>query len=469
MLFNSLNFIFLVIATFIIYYFPPAKKFQKIILVISSLIFFSIGQPRLTLILILTIAITTTTSYLVLNSPATLKKVWSICGITLNLVILVIFKYGAFLSKTFIQSGSSIGKFMMTIPLPLGISFFIFKGISLTIDSFRNNDKKNPSMQTGVVEHSLSSFMYISFFPQLLAGPIQPAADFFTQINTKYLKDIDWEYIVKILILGYFLKMVIADNLKDQTFWIAYPYFQAHSPFTLVVMLYGYSMQMFADFAGYSLIAIGISSLFGYRVKDNFYFPYISKSFSEFWRRWHISLSTFFRDYVYIPLGGSRKGKSRTYVNLLGVMVLCGLWHGAGWSYILWGALHGVALALERFGKSVITVPDNKILNAIRMIVVFCLVSFAWIFFKLPDFSHVVKYIEAIRLNSVSMSVHASMICINIILYSVPVILYHVLYLLESRSFIIKLQKFEYILYGMLLFSIITNSGSPNSFIYFQF
>ncbi|HPM11074.1 MAG TPA: MBOAT family O-acyltransferase, partial [Paludibacter sp.] len=197
---------------------------------------------------------------------------------------------------------------MMTIPLPIGISFFIFKGISLTIDSFRNNNGKQLPVQMGFIEHSVNSLMYISFFPQLLAGPIQQATEFFVQINTKHVKDIDWEYVIKILILGYFLKMVVADNLKDQTFWIAYPYFQGHSPITLIVMLFGYSMQMFADFAGYSLLAIGISSLFGYRVKDNFYFPYISKSFSEFWRRWHISLSTFFRDYVYIPLGGSRKG-----------------------------------------------------------------------------------------------------------------------------------------------------------------
>jgi len=469
MLFNSFNFIFLLIATFIIYYAPPAKKFQKIILVISSLIFFSIGQPRLTFVLLLTIAITATTSYLVLNSTGPLKKLWSICGITLNIVILVIFKYSAFLSKTFIQHGSSIGTFMMTIPLPIGISFFIFKGISLTIDSFRNNNGKQLPVQMGFIEHSVNSLMYISFFPQLLAGPIQQATEFFVQINTKHVKDIDWEYVIKILILGYFFKMVVADNLKDQTFWIAYPYFQGHSPITLIVMLFGYSMQMFADFAGYSLLAIGISSLFGYRVKDNFYFPYISKSFSEFWRRWHISLSTFFRDYVYIPLGGSRKGKIRTYINLLGVMILCGLWHGAGWSYILWGAVHGLALAIERFGRNVIHVPGNRVLNIMRMIFVFCLVSFAWIFFKLPDFSHVVKYIDAIRLNSMSMSVHAVMICTNIILYSVPIVVYHLLYLLESKSFIIKLKKFEYILYGILLFSIITNSGSPNSFIYFQF
>jgi len=228
-------------------------------------------------------------------------------------------------------------------------------------------------------------------------------------------------------------------------------------------------MQMFSDFAGYSLIAIGISSLFGYRVKDNFYFPYISKSISEFWRRWHISLSTFFRNYVYIPLGGNRRGNARTYLHLLGVMFLCGIWHGAGWCYILWGTFHGVALIIERFGRSKIQMPNNKIVNVIRMIVVFFLVSFLWIFFKLPDFSHVVKYIEAITLNTFSMSDHAIIICVNIILYSIPILAYHAFYLMEEKPIFIKMKKCESIAYGILLFAIITNSGFSDSFIYFIF
>ncbi len=469
MLFNSFNFLILLFVTFIIYYIPPVKKFQKIILIISSLAFYAIGHPRLTLVLLLTIAITTTTSYLVLNNTANHKKLWAICGTMLTIVILAVFKYSPFLSKTFIQPGSSIGDFMVMMPLPMGISFYVFKGISLIVDSFRNTDDNPSLMQNGAVQHSISGIMYISFFPQLLAGPIQPAADFFPQINLKHLRDIDWEFIVKTLILGYFLKMVIADNLGNQTFWMLHPYFQAHSSITLIILLFGYSMQMFADFAGYSLIAIGIASLFGYRVKDNFYFPYISKSISEFWRRWHISLSTFFRDYVYIPLGGSRKGNVRTYVNLFAVMFLCGIWHGAGWSYMLWGALHGAALVIERFGKSKIRMPDNRIVKSIQMVVVFCVVSFLWIFFKLPDFSNVVKYLVAINLNSIPMSDYAIIICINIILYSIPIIAYHVLYLMESRPFIIKMKKYEFILYGMLLFAIITNSGFSNSFIYFVF
>ena len=147
---------------------------------------------------------------------------------------------------------------------------------------------------------------------------------------------------------GYFLKLVVADNLKDFTAYLVYPGLMTLSSFTLLSMLIGYSFQIFADFAGYSLIALGLASLFGYRLMQNFNYPYISNTFSEFWKRWHISLSTFLKEYLYFPLGGSRKGRLRTYINLTITMVLGGLWHGAAWSYAVWGAFHGFALALER-------------------------------------------------------------------------------------------------------------------------
>jgi alginate O-acetyltransferase complex protein AlgI len=143
--------------------------------------------------------------------------------------------------------------------------------------------------------------------------------------------------------------MVIADNLKDYTFWISFPYYQGFGTLTNLTLLFGYSIQIFADFAGYSLIAIGFAAALGYKIPDNFDFPYISRSLSEFWRRWHISLSTWLRDYLYFPLGGNRKGKIRTYVNLMTVMTLGGLWHGAAWSYAVWGIYHGFGLAVERF------------------------------------------------------------------------------------------------------------------------
>ena len=179
------------------------------------------------------------------------------------------------------------------------------RGISLLVDTYKENQQENyqslvPKLMT---KHSVQTALFISFFPQLVAGPIVKSKDFIPQIQDKFLNGIKWETCFKDISTGYFLKMVVADNLKDYTYFITYPYFETRSSINLLTMLFGYSMQIFADFAGYSLIAIGIAGLFGYSLRDNFAFPYISSTFSEFWNRWHISLSSFLKEYLYIPLG----------------------------------------------------------------------------------------------------------------------------------------------------------------------
>jgi alginate O-acetyltransferase complex protein AlgI len=269
------------------------------------------------------------------------------------------------------------------------------------------------------------------------------------------------------LVLGYFLKMVIADNLKDFTFWIAYPYFQAHATINLIVMLLGYSCQIFADFAGYSLIAIGLAKLFGYNFGINFNFPYISSSFKDFWKRWHISLSSFLMEYLYLPLGGNRKGKYRTYLNLMITMLLGGLWHGAAWSYAVWGCFHGALLAIERFFTTDNNKTPHPIIVFFNRILVFVLVTLGWLLFKLPEFSHVVAYIKTIYKNT-SYSYDWTL-CFNIFIYSVPVFIYHGFYLIKDKKIYQYVRKFEYLIYGLMLFLILTNSGSSGAFIYFQF
>ncbi|HEX5001148.1 MAG TPA: MBOAT family O-acyltransferase, partial [Bacteroidia bacterium] len=268
------------------------------------------------------------------------------------------------------------------------------------------------------------------------------------------------------LVIGYFLKMVVADNLKEFTFWISYPYFEGFKTLPLLVMLFGYSCQIFADFAGYSLIAIGLAKLFGYNLLKNFNFPYISTSFKEFWKRWHISLSSFLMEYLYIPLGGNRKGKIRTYVNLMITMLLGGLWHGAAWSYAVWGAFHGLALAVERFFTYRLSLPNSLLIRFLRGLLVFSFVTLAWLLFKLPNFTHVIKYIQAIFANDGSNYFEMS---IYIFIYSIPVVLYHLVYLSEQKFGAIKLRKAEFLPYGVMLFLILTNSGPAGSFIYFQF
>lgn len=350
MLFNSFIFIILLVSTFLLYYTPQLKKSQLLILIVSSLVFYSYDQFEFVLLLLLSAGINILTSYYVVYGNIKNKKALALTGVIANLCILAFFKYSPLISTTFLNPKDSIGNFLLHIPLPIGISFFTFEGISLVIDVWKEKYIENKRIvNSSLIKHAQHTLFFISFFPHLIAGPILKAHDYFPQIGQKYFKDIQWESAFKNLITGYFLKMVVADNLKDFTFWMTYPYMEKFSSLTLVSMLFGYSIQIFADFAGYSLIAIGLAKLFGYEFNINFNFPYIATSFKEFWKRWHISLSTFLMEYLYFSLGGNRKGKTRTYVNLIITMTLGGLWHGAAWSYAAWGLAHGLILAIERF------------------------------------------------------------------------------------------------------------------------
>jgi D-alanyl-lipoteichoic acid acyltransferase DltB (MBOAT superfamily) len=234
---------------------------------------------------------------------------------------------------------------------------------------------------------SISEFAFFTtFFPQMVAGPIVRAADFIPQIfKTPYLNKQDFGKAIFLISTGLFKKAVISDyislNFVDRIFDAPALY----TGFENLMGVYGYALQIYCDFSGYSDMAIGIALLLGYKLNINFDSPYQSSSITEFWRRWHISLSTWLRDYLYISLGGNRKGKTRTYINLLITMLLGGLWHGAALRFIIWGALHGVMLAIEKFMKSIITIPQNKITKIIGILLTFHFVCFTWIFFRAAD------------------------------------------------------------------------------------
>jgi len=470
MLFNSFIFAALLLVTFIIYYFPKFSKHQVFILILSSLIFYAYEQPSLVLLLLFSAGLNVFTSYYIANGKPEWRKPLAVTGIVLNLCGLAFFKYSPLVSKVLFDPADSIGRFLISIPLPIGISFFTFEGISLLVDVFNQKYFDNKKIiPVSISKHAQRTLFFISFFPHLVSGPILKAHDFFPQIESKKFGDIQWEKCFKILVTGYFLKMVVADNLKDFTFWIAYPYFESQSSLNLIIMLYGYSCQIFADFAGYSLIAIGLAKLFGYDFNDNFNFPYISTSFKEFWKRWHISLSSFLMEYLYFPLGGNKHGKARTYLNLMITMVLGGLWHGAAWSYAVWGAFHGLALAIERFinDKFDIKFVRNTFTRFIKGCFIFSFITLAWLLFKLPEFNHVISYFRCM-FNNFGTADNTSTIA-YILIYSLPVILYHLHYLLRNKPFYTSLKRHEYLFYSILLFLLITNSGSSGSFIYFQF
>ncbi len=471
MLFNSWAFVALVAVVLPLYYLPPLRRLQVPLLLAASLVFYGYYRPALLGLLVFSIAVNAISSYWVTFGAPARRRSWAILGVATNLGVLVFFKYSGLVYRTLVRPDPTdpIGDFILSIPLPIGISFFTFQGISLVVDTFRNVHAATPSFELdrNFGRHLLRISFFKAFFPQLVAGPIVKAHEFLPQIATKTLAAIDRYAVAKHLIVGYFLKMVVADHLKDVTFWLAYPAFLNWSSSTLVALLFGYSMQIFADFAGYSLIALGLAGLFGYRLPTNFNYPYISESFAEFWQRWHISLSSFLRQYLYIPLGGNRRGPARTYVNLFVVMFLGGLWHGAAWSYAIWGSVHGLALAGERLvGGGRPARSRAWWARTSSALFVFAFVTAAWLLFKLPEFSHVVAFVRAVATQWSAPPNYLLMF--NVALYSMPIAAYYAYYLARRAGWQLAVRG-ETIVLGTLLSLIILESGSPGAFIYFQF
>ena len=334
----------LVLITFGLYYLRALRRFQVITLVAASLVFYAWDQWRLLPLLMLTVFVT----YVSMNGAIRGSRTLAIFGILSNLLILCFFKYKFLVipDPSDVHSGSDILDFLLQLPLPIGISFFVFHNISLIVDYFKYGvDRERPTAEQVV--------LYIIFFPQLISGPITRAISFLPQIESKFLKDIPWIQVGCLLITGLFFKLFCANNLAQVTAQMAPEFSSNLAGGDRLFLLFVYSFQIYADFFGYSTIALGLALLFGYRLPVNFRMPYTANSFSDFWNRWHISLSMWLRQYLYIPLGGNRISSVRTYMNLIIVMILGGLWHGAALSYAVWGLAHGVLLAGERFGARI--------------------------------------------------------------------------------------------------------------------
>lgn len=461
MLFNTTAFFVFIILVTAVYYWPSIRRWQIEWLLVSSVVFYAWEQPWLLALLLLSAGVTSATSYAAMTGSRPVLA--STVGVVVNLSVLAFFKYNRLIAESLLGDLArigSVGEALLYLPLPAGISFYTFHGVSLVIDSWRGKYPRPQPLR--LLPHSRNTLLYIVFFPQLVAGPIVKAAQFMPQIGEKRWGEIDWRSVVHHCVLGYFLKTVIADNLAQQTAYIACPACLNLASVDLLALLLAYSAQIFADFCGYSMIAIGIASLLGYRLPVNFNRPYLADSFADFWRRWHISLSSFLREYLYLPLGGNRKGRLRTYLNLMIVMGLGGLWHGAAWSYAVWGLWHGTALALERMATDCgLSGGRGRAAQALRTVAVFVFVTLGWLLFKLPDFGDVIQYLTAISTNT---QLRPSALRLLVIAaYVAPVVVYHLLP--ASRWPERAKQAIE----GLLLAAIILNSGSSHAFIYFQF
>jgi alginate O-acetyltransferase complex protein AlgI len=316
------------------------------------------------------------------------RKFYLITSLFTNLGLLVYFKYTNFFLDN-INTLFSQDFTFSDIILPVGISFYTFQTLSYTIDVYRKDLKPTQSF--------VDFLFFVSFFPQLVAGPIVRASDFIPQIYQKLnLTKEDFNKALFLIIGGLIKKAVISDYISSNFVDRVFDAPNNYSAFENLIASYGYTLQIYCDFSGYSDMAIGLALLMGFTLPPNFRTPYKSTSVTEFWRRWHISLSSWLRDYLYISLGGNRKGKFRTYVNLFMTMLLGGLWHGANWKFVFWGVLHGLALAVERFFDSRMKLPKNKFVKTIQLVLTFHFVIFCWLFFRAKDFQTAFQITENI-------------------------------------------------------------------------
>lgn len=474
MIFNSLPFVVLVVVTLALYFQLRSASRQVTLLLAASFVFYGWSSPTLLLLLMASAAINGITSYLAIKQNQ--KAIhWLWLGVVTNLLILAAFKYPKliFESITGVVGTEALSgfDFMLTIPLPIGISFYTFQGISLLVDAYAGDI---PSQEgKSLRQHLAETIFFISFFPQLVAGPIVKSKEFLPQIKTKTWADVDGIFACKAIILGYFLKMYVADNLVNSTLHMNNAaVITQEGTVTLALYLVAYSMQIFADFAGYSSVAIGIAALFGYRLAPNFNNPFISRNMSEYWTRWHISLSSWLRDYLFLPLAlrSMRKGRGGAFA-LIATMFLGGLWHGASWNYAVWGLWHGVLLVLGYLSAKYLRFYKPDILT---IPIVFACVTASWTVFSIADYQTTITYWQSMFSNTHILPKAADFFYVAA--FSCPVVLLHVVgYIKENHAgFANKFsygiaQTTEQLLYSGMLFLVTLNPGVGQDFIYFQF
>lgn len=383
MVFNSLTFLALFAVVLGIHHLKIPWSLRKTSLLLASFVFYAAWNPPFIVLLWLSTAIDWIAARRIHASkrPAA-RRAWFLVSLCSNLGLLGVFKYGDFVLENI---GSLLGALgfdhrpePMGLILPMGISFYTFQTMSYTIDVYRRQTKPWTSC--------LDFALYVSFFPQLVAGPILRGNEFLPQCTTeRRASGGQLSYGLSLMIVGLAAKCVLADAVFAPVADAVFGAKQSPLAFEAWAGTLAFSGQIYFDFCGYSLIATGAALALGFHFPDNFRVPYAAIGFSDFWRRWHISLSTWLRDYLYIPLGGNRNGRARTNINLMLTMLLGGLWHGAAWNFVIWGGLHGLYLLMERLVREPLgrtRFKDTRLASALGVILTFALVCFAWVFFR---------------------------------------------------------------------------------------
>ncbi len=482
MLFNSIDFAIFLPIVFILYWFVTNKnlKLQNFLIVISSYFFYGWWDWRfLSLILFSTIVDYTVGLQLKKEENKTKRKMLLWTSILVNLGFLGFFKYYNFFLDNFVTAfsffGSEIAANSLNIILPVGISFYTFQTLSYTIDVYKR--KLEPT------KNAIAFAAFVSFFPQLVAGPIERATNLLPQFYKKrtfdYNKAVDG---LRQVLWGLFKKIVIADNCAEYANLI-FNNSGDYSGSTLVLGVLFFTFQIYGDFSGYSDIAIGTSRLFGFNLMRNFSFPYFSRDIAEFWRRWHISLSTWFRDYLYIPLGGSRGGTNIKIRNTFIIFIVSGFWHGANWTFIIWGALNAIyflPLLLTNMNRNNLDViAKGKLIPSIKefsfMLITFILTMLAWVFFRANDVSHAISYLIEIFSSSLFTKPSFAGMDHALITLSLVAIFLIVEWLGREQEYAIEnlglqwKKPVRFTMYYAIIILIFWFGGKEQQFIYFQF
>lgn len=390
MVFSSVTFLFFFLPlTLLLYRMARQISLQNAVLLVASIVFYAWGEPRFLPVLAASIVFTYFCGKHMAHCRADGRKRWLILGIALNLLLLVVFKYANFIFDNYNVFAGDAGlplARVMPIPLALGISFFVFQAISYLVDIYRG--AASPARNLASVA------LYISMFPQLIAGPIVRYASIDQRLRRRLQSPGRRGYGWKLFVIGLAQKVLVADQ-------IAMIADAAWSPATLQSLhagqawlgLSAYTLQIYFDFAGYSNMAIGIGLMLGFGFPRNFRFPYVAQTVTEFWRRWHISLSSWFRDYLYIPLGGNRHGPMQTYRNLLIVFVLCGFWHGASWTFLIWGLHHGAFLVAE---KTLLKRTLSAAPTWLRHLYLMLVVMTGWVWFRSDTMDQAIQMFQVL-------------------------------------------------------------------------
>lgn len=385
MVFSSLTFLYFFLPIVLALYFAAPKKAKNIVLFISGFIFYAWGEPFYVIIMIISTIIDYTAGRFMdkFDDREKLRTVFLLVSVIMNLSLLAVFKYSSFfITNINILFGTSFTD--PNLPLPIGISFYTFQSMSYTIDLYMRNIK--------VQKNIINFTSYVTLFPQIVAGPIVRYEDVANEIDHRTITTSKIAEGIGIFVKGLGKKVILANNIGLVWAQVKAMGYDNISVATAWIGILAFTFQIYYDFSGYSDMAIGLGKMLGFNFPQNFNYPYVSKSISEFWRRWHITLGSWFRSYVYIPLGGNRKGLPRTLINLLIVWALTGFWHGASWNFVFWGLYFGILIIIERLGWGKVLA---KLPAIVSRLYTFILVVIGWVFFDIDGMKPAFNYLKA--------------------------------------------------------------------------